>query len=160
MDFQSYDSGGYYSLAIMSSMFGDGIIGTRESLALVQWLAVTVALTILRRCSASWLQVCCCGFALTWWMWPDPKLVDFAFAIFTVAVDLSLAKFDSSRSYFAARAYAGLSAIFGHGLYAVAVFGGFACFFGGTNGADLRGCVHWGRAHREAISPFGRIVLR
>ena len=130
LDFQSYDPGRFYYLAIMSSIFGDGIIGTRESLALVQWLAVTVALTILRRRGASWLQVCCCGLALTWWMWPDHKLVDSAFAIFTVAVALSLAKSDSSRSYFAAGAYAGLTAIFGrnHGVYAIAVFGGICLF--------------------------------
>jgi hypothetical protein len=130
LDFQSYDPGRYYYLALMSRIFGDGIVGTRESLIVLQWIAISIGLLILRRAGASWSQVSLCGMSLAWWMWPDFKLVDSAFAALTVAAGVSLAKSPTRISCFATGAYAGIAAIFGrnHGVYAVVGFGAILLF--------------------------------
>src|SRR5687768_5291732 len=59
-DFQSYDPGRYYWSAAWSVVFGQGILGLRASLAVMQALGLVFGLLVCRRLTANvlWLTAC------------------------------------------------------------------------------------------------------
>jgi len=123
-DFQSYDPGRYYFLAAVSFVFGEGVVGTREALALVQWIGITAALCLLRRAGGSWTVTSACGFVLVWWMVPEHKMFEASLSLLAVSVAFYMAAHATPRAYFLAGTYVGVAALFGrnHGLYALLAF--------------------------------------
>jgi hypothetical protein len=118
-DFQSYDPGRYYWCAGWSFLFGEGILGLRASIAVMQAVGLFFGLRVCRRAVQNPVGLGICGGVLTAWMFPIHKIFEPAIAMAAVWVGVRLLEAPSSRRIFEAGALVGLAAWFGrnHGLY-------------------------------------------
>jgi hypothetical protein len=80
-DFQSYDPGRYYWGAAWSLVFGQGILGLRASLAVVQGLGLLFGLLVCRRLTGNVVSLTACAAILALWMFPRHKLFEPAMAM-------------------------------------------------------------------------------
>lgn len=126
-DFQSYDPGRYYwSAAIMGLLGSNGIIALRISIAILQFLALFVALRLISRTTKelnTYYLIATVPLILVW-MRPYFKLYDITISIFLLSALTELVKKSSSRNHFLAGLSIGFAAVFGrnHALY-----GAFGC---------------------------------
>jgi len=128
-DFMAYDPGRYYAAAaLMKPWANDGIFALRAALALVQSLALCLALALVMRGrrapSAPWLAISLVTLAV--WMYPRHRMFDITISLFLMlALTLWVARPTMIRCVTAGVAV-GLAAVFGknHGVYgAVASLG-------------------------------------
>lgn len=118
-DFQSYDPGRYYWIALWAPIFGTGILGVRLSVAIFQLLGVFFGLLVVRRVVSKWWVLCLVGLLLVAWMFPHHKLFDHSLALVAVYVGVCLLERPSRKRHFLAGVFVGIAAFFGrnHGLY-------------------------------------------
>jgi hypothetical protein len=146
-DFQSYDPGRYYWGVAWSFLFGQGILGLRASLAVVQGIGLFIGLRVCRRAVQSPMALAACAAVLAAWMFPMHKLFEPAIAITAVWVGVRLLEAPSSRRMFEAGAFVGLAAWLGrnHGLYSGLAFG------------SMIGLLLWkrrGQSPRQSLTSF------
>lgn len=118
-DFQSYDPGRYYWIALWAPIFGTGIVGIRLAAAVFQLCGVFLGLLVVRRVVASWWLRCLVGLVLVAWMFPHYKVFEPTLEITAVYVGVCLLEQPSWKRHFLAGVFVGVAAFFGrnHGLY-------------------------------------------
>ena len=118
-DFQSYEPGRYYWSAAWSFVFGQGILGLRASLAIVQVLGLVFGILVCRRLTGNVAWLIACAGILSVWMFPRHKLFEPGMAMAAVWVAVRLIEAPSARRVFQAGLFAGFAAWVGrnHGLY-------------------------------------------
>jgi hypothetical protein len=119
-DFQSYEPGRYYWIAIWSTVLGDGILSTRLSLSIFQALGLTCGLLVACRVVGHRAWLLPVGMLLLSWMYPHYKAFEPSLAMIAVYVGLRLVESGSLASFFMAGGFVGLVSFFGrnHALYA------------------------------------------
>ena len=120
-DFMAYDPGRYYLSAALMALPGGGVLSLRGALALVQGVALFVALLLISRTAKQhdlWL-LGLAAFTLAAWIVPRHKAFDIAISVGLVAVLAAVATKPSARRLFLCGFYVGIAAVFGrnHGVY-------------------------------------------
>jgi hypothetical protein len=118
-DFQSYDAGRYYWCVAWSFVFGQGILGLRASLSVVQGIGLFLGLRVCRRVVTSFVARAICAAVLASWMFPMHKIFEPAIATAAVLAGIRLFEAPTARRLFEAGALVGLAGWLGrnHGLY-------------------------------------------
>lgn len=129
-DFQSYDPGRYYWCAALSTVFGDGLVGLRASVAVFQAVGMVFGLLVLRRVLRSDAWMLPAGFLLLLWMFPRHKLFEQSITLVALWSAVRLIELSDRRRFLVAGVVVGLAAFFGrnHGLYLASAFGALALF--------------------------------
>ena len=119
-DFQAYDPARYYwGVLWFKLLASDGPTALRTTFMLVEWVAVTLSLLILRRLTKSWVLLITWGLIIHAWMYVHFKIFDTAVAIMAIYIALLLLEKPGLYRYFGAGVFVGFSAFVGinHGLY-------------------------------------------
>lgn len=119
-DFQSYEPGRYYWIALGSVFLGDGLLSLRLSAAIFQAFGLAAALLVALRLvpHPGWLIPI--GIGLLLWMFPRYKAFDASMSMMAVYVATRLLEARNAKPFVAAGLFVGLAAFFGrnHALYA------------------------------------------
>jgi hypothetical protein len=157
-DFQAYDPGRYYwSAALMRLSGTHGLMALRETVVIIQALALAAALGCLAavgRKRGDFLFILLCALTLLVWMVPRHKLFDISLSITLVCVLALLIQRPSGSRYFGAGLMVGAAACFGrnHGVY------GLAASIGTLFYLSLR-CKDWSAWRLGAASFFAGIFI-
>ena len=118
-DFRSYDPGRYYWVAGGSFLFGKGILGVRESVAIFQFIGLFFGLLATTRIVKSRIILILVGVLLVIWMFPRFKLFETSITMIGVYVACQLIEHPSKKRLLIAGIFCGLAAFLGrnHGLY-------------------------------------------
>jgi len=118
-DFQSYDPGRYYWIALWSYFFGDGILAMRISTAIFQAVGITFGLLAARRSVKSFPALVLVGLVLNLWIFPRYKAFEPSLAMAGVFFAVRLIEKPSLLRHFSAGLCVGLAAFFARnfGLY-------------------------------------------
>jgi len=145
-DFQSYDPGRYYWVALCMKGLGTGLMPLRISLAGFQFLGLTCGLLALSRVVHSRFLITITGFSLLLWMYPRHKLFEHSLAMVLVYTGMLLIEQPTIKRHFASGCLVGLAAFFGrnHGFYSLMGFLFIILFI-------------WGKCSREHL--FKRISI-
>jgi hypothetical protein len=118
-DFQSYEPGRYYWIALWSPIVGDGLLGVRRSIALFEVIGLAAGLQVARRVvpHPAWLLPIAIGLVL--WMFPGYKGFEPALAMVAVYAGVRLVESPDRRTAFGVGLVLGMAAFFGrnHALY-------------------------------------------
>lgn len=119
-DFQSYDPGRYYWLAVWLRVLDPGIIPLRIGCAAFHFLGVLCGILVLQRLSRAWYVLVPAGALLTLWIFPA-FMMNHTVALIGVYVALLLVEHPSLGRHVAAGIFVGLAAFFGRnlGVYAL-----------------------------------------
>lgn len=115
-DFQSYDPGRYYWIAVWAPVFGTGLVGVRLAVAVFQLGGVFLSLLVVRRVVSSWWGRGIVGVLLIAWMFPYYKIFESTIAIAAVYVGVCLLECPSRRRHFLAGVFVGGATFFGRNL--------------------------------------------
>lgn len=125
LDFQSYDPGRYYWIALWFKIFGTtNILTLRIATLLFQALGLTCALLAFRRVSKSWSYLVIIGCILMLWVYPRHKMFDISISMIAVYMVILLLERPVLSRYLLSGVFIGLAAFFGsnHGVYALISF--------------------------------------
>jgi hypothetical protein len=118
-DFQSYEPGRYYWIALWSPIVGDGLLGMRRAIALFEIVGLAAGLQVARRVvpHVAWLVPV--AIALVLWMFPGYKGFEPALAMVAVYAGVRLVESPDRRTAFGVGVVLGIAAFFGrnHALY-------------------------------------------
>ncbi|BDU20212.1 hypothetical protein [Dyella sp. GSA-30] len=156
-DFQAYDPARYYWCALLMKITGSqGIMAVRATVAVLQALALGLALTTLASAARGrrngWFLLIC-GISLLVWMVPRHKLFDIAISIALVCTFARWIRVPSVANSILAGMVVGIAACLGrnHGVYGLAAGAGIGIYL------SLR-CEGWRRWSVQMIG-FGAGVV-
>lgn len=120
-DFMAYDPGRYYLSAALMALRGDDILSLRTVLAVIQGLALFVALALIAKSARQrdlWF-LAISAMTLAVWLVPRHKAFDITLSVGLVAVLTVVVLKPSLRRVFLSGCFVGLAAVFGrnHGVY-------------------------------------------
>jgi hypothetical protein len=122
LDFEAYDPGRYYAMALLSFVFGTDVVGCRAGIAVIQTIGLAFGILAARRVTANrgWLALVAVLLAL--WMLPRNKSFDTALPILAVWVGMRVLEAPTARVQWATGIFIGIAAVFGrnHGVYSLA----------------------------------------
>ncbi len=146
-DFQSYDPGRYYWCALLSPIFGTGILGVRASAYTFQALGMFAALLVASRfvTKSSWLAAI--APIVFVWMIPRHKLFDSATSLLALYAAVRLVEAPRTRNYLYGGIVVGVAGFIGrnHLLYCVLGFVTIILFLAWKEQTGIR----------ELVSRFG-----
>lgn len=118
-DFKAYDPGRYYWSAAWGSLFGDGILAFRQSVAFFQVFGLWLGLLAGRRAGLGWASVFPLGMVLLVWMLPYFKIFEASLVLAAVFCAAFLIGRPDPRTHFFIGCFVGLSGFIArnHGLY-------------------------------------------
>ncbi|MGW9124960.1 hypothetical protein ACWGPW_08160 [Paenibacillus chitinolyticus] len=125
LDFQSYDPGRYYWVALWFKIFGKtDLLTLRIAVLLFQMLGLTCALLVVRRMTKSWRYLLIIGVLLMLWVFPRHKMFDISICMIAVYMVSLLLEKPKPSQYLYSGITIGLAAFFGsnHGLYVLVSF--------------------------------------
>ncbi|MBP1994433.1 hypothetical protein [Paenibacillus eucommiae] len=125
LDFQSYDPGRYYWVALWFHIFGDtSILALRAALAIFQIIGLTFGLMVIRKMTKSWLFIIFAGVIMVLWMYPRHKLFEPSISMIGIYMIMFLLEKQSWSRYLLGGLFVGIAAFLGvnHGLYMVISF--------------------------------------
>jgi len=113
-DFQAYQPGRYYLLVALAQVFGDGLLGLRTSLAVVQSVGLAAALFALKRVVPSPFWLIPIAFAIALWQQPHFKVFESTLSLIAVLVVLRFVERPDAGRSLACGLLFGFGAFVGH----------------------------------------------
>jgi hypothetical protein len=113
-DFQAYQPGRDYLLIALTRVFGDGLLGLRTSLAVVQSMGLAAALFALKRVVPSPLWLIPIAFAISLWQQPHFKVFESTLSLLAVLILLRFVERPDAGRSLACGLLFGFGAFVGH----------------------------------------------